>query len=44
MSELTIKTNNQYRELLSWYDLTEKEKFEFDYDNAEESSFFRYKK
>ena len=30
--------------MISWYDLTEKEKFEFDYDNAEESSFFRYKK
>jgi hypothetical protein len=43
-----IRTNNQPRELLSWFDLTEKEKAEFDwYSDFTETSapieFFRYK-
>ena len=42
-SSLTIKTNNQFRELLYWHELTEKEQTEFDYDGAEDSTFFRYK-
>jgi hypothetical protein len=42
---LEIKTNNQFREIIYWYDLTEKEKDELkdNYDTIEESSFFRYK-
>lgn len=47
MTEITIKTNNQPRELLSWFDLTEAEQKEFDYyDNPEEETgtdFFRYR-
>ena len=41
---ITIKTDNKWRNLLSWYELTEKEKAEFDWlenDNGED--FFRYK-
>ena len=41
---LTIKTNNQPREILSGFALTEKERAEFDYlENIDESSFFRYR-
>lgn len=42
---VTIITNNQYRELLNWWDLTEKEQNELkdSYDNVTESQFFRYK-
>lgn len=46
---MQIKTNNTPRLLLSWYELTEKEKQEFDYltdDTPEEdicNEFFRYK-
>lgn len=45
MSELTIKTNNQFRPLISGLDLTEKEKNDYDHLNFEEEgySFFRYK-
>ena len=43
MSELTIKTNGQYRPTLIWEDLTPKEQGEFDFTNKEESSYFRYK-
>ena len=42
-----IRTNNQPRELLSQFDLTEKEKAEFDYmddpENEAGIEFFRYK-
>jgi len=40
-----IKTDNRWRELLHWHDLTESEQVELkdNYDNIEESSFFRYK-
>ena len=38
---MKIKTNNQPRDILSWYDLTPAEQEEFDY--LEEGSFFRYK-
>lgn len=42
-----IRTNNQARPLLSWYELTDKEKAEFDYiENPEEETgldFFRFK-
>ena len=44
---IEIKTNNHWRELISWFDLSEKEKSDFDWiDDPEESGyeFFRYKK
>ena len=44
MSDITIKTNGQYRPILTWEDLTSKEQKEFDFTNKEESSYFRYKK
>ena len=42
---MIIKTNNQYRDILTWDELTTKEKKEIkdDYDSISESSFFRYK-
>ena len=40
---MTIRTNHQYREILTAYDLTEKELKEFDYLNDGEGSFFRYR-
>lgn len=46
MSELTVKTNNQPRDVLRWYDLTAKERAEFDYIDTEqkqdEAEFMRY--
>lgn len=39
---MKIKTNNQPREVLSWYDLTPAEQKEFDLEDGE-GSFFRYK-
>ena len=45
-NQITIKTNNQARDVLRSYDLTEKERLEFDYLDDEEiecASFFRYK-
>ncbi len=36
--EMEIKTNHQSRPLLDWWDLTEKEKKEFDYIDNEEDS------
>ena len=45
-NQITIKTNNQVRDVLRSYDLTEKERAEFDYLDDEEiecASFFRYK-
>jgi hypothetical protein len=46
--QITIKTNNQARDVLRSYDLTEKERAEFDYieginDADCFASFFRYK-
>ena len=40
---MKIKTNNQPRAILSWYDLTPAEQKEFDYLEEGEGSFFRYK-
>lgn len=43
---MQIITNNQPRPIISWYELTEKEKQAFDYLTEEDvsySSFFRYK-
>ncbi len=47
MSELTIKTDYKWKNFLYGYELTEKEKTEFDWMNAEEldtGNFFRYHK
>jgi len=44
--QITIKTNNQARDVLRSYDLTEKERAEFDYLDEEQiewASFFRCK-
>jgi len=42
---MKITTNNQYRPILQWSDLTEEEQdFRYGiYDGVEESSFFEYK-
>ena len=41
---MKIKTNNQPRDILTWYDLTPAEQKEFDYlEEGEGSFFFRYK-
>lgn len=44
---MNIKTNNRPRDVLYWWNLTEKEKAEFDYLGTEASkndaTFFRYK-
>lgn len=40
---MEIITNNQERAIVSWYDLTDIEREWFDWEGAEESSFFRYK-
>lgn len=40
---MQIITNNQYRPLLDWYELTDKEQADFDYDGADEGSYFMYK-
>ena len=42
---MQVITNNVPREILTWFDLTEKERAEFDYFKPEEEvgSFFRYK-
>lgn len=40
---MKIKTNNQPRDILTWYDLTPAERKEFDYLEEGEGSFFRYK-
>ena len=45
-NQITITTNNQARDVLRSYDLTEKERNEFDYLDEEQiewASFFRYK-
>ena len=40
---MQIKTNNQPRDLIFWYDLTEKEKADFDYIEDGQFTGFRYK-
>ena len=40
---MKIVTNNQPRDILTWYDLTPAEQKEFDYLEEGEGSFFRYK-
>lgn len=44
---LTVTTNHVPRDVISWYELTDVERSEFDYLNTEErqdeSTFFRYK-
>lgn len=40
---MQIITNNHYRNLLYWEELTGKEKKDFTYDGVEESSFVRYR-
>ena len=41
---MKIKTNNQPRDILTWYDLTPAEQKEFDYfDPVNIGNFFRYK-
>ncbi len=42
---MNIKTNNHYRPILYWHELTQKEQDEYKdaYDDVEESSFFRYR-
>jgi hypothetical protein len=43
MSEITIRTNGQYRPVLCWEDLTVKEQGEYDIETFYNSSFFRYR-
>ena len=44
MTTLTIKTNNQYREILTGYDVPSKFHDDFDYmDDITEGTFFKYK-
>lgn len=40
---MIITTNNQPREILTWYDLTLDEQKDFDYLEEGDGSFFRYK-
>lgn len=40
---MKIVTNNQSRDILSWWELTPKEQKEFDYLDEGDGSFFRYK-
>ena len=42
---MKIITNNNYRPIIYWHELTESEQSEFSdlYDDVEESSFFRFK-
>jgi hypothetical protein len=44
MSELKIITNNRPRDLLYWWDLTDKERAQFDYYTEDDgATFFRYR-
>ena len=49
MSDLTITCNYQFRDVLYWYQLTEKEQKEFDYmltsdaRSTDDGCFFRYR-
>ena len=40
---MEIRTNWLSRPILGWHELTAKEKREFDWEGADESSFFRYR-
>jgi hypothetical protein len=40
---MNIITNNQPRDVVTYYDLTDSEKKEFDWGGAEECGYFRYK-
>ena len=43
---MKVKTNNHYRPVLSWHELTDKEQNEYcdAYEDVENSTFFRYRK
>jgi hypothetical protein len=47
MTGLTITTNNQPRDIVYWFELTDKEQSEFDYldtaDRQDSGAFFRYR-
>jgi len=43
MSEITIRTNGQYRPVLCWENLTVKEQGEYDIETFYNDSFFRYR-
>lgn len=44
MQQLTIKTNSQWRPIIYGYELTEKERKEFDWiSDIDNASFFKYK-
>lgn len=47
MGHLTIRTNNQPRDILYWHELTEKEQADFDYldsdERQEQANFVRYR-
>jgi hypothetical protein len=46
MAELKIKTNNVARDVLRWWDLTDKERAEFDYIDdvkQDDAEFVRYR-
>ena len=40
---MQIITNHQYRPILEWYQLSAKEQDDFDYEGADEGSYFKYK-
>lgn len=40
---MNIVTNNHYRQLISWDDLTPKEQEDFDFSDKKQSDYFRYK-
>tara|TARA_R110000772_G_scaffold68730_4_gene152299 strand:+ start:2858 stop:3148 length:291 start_codon:yes stop_codon:yes gene_type:complete len=41
---LTIQTNNHYRETIDWFDIPDKVKPDFDYlDDPEQANFFKYR-
>ena len=40
---MEIKTNNQWRELLSYWELSAAQRTDFDYNGADEGSYFMYK-
>jgi asparagine N-glycosylation enzyme membrane subunit Stt3 len=42
-TELTIITNKHYRPLLDWCELSKKDRAYFDWDGAEEDTYFKYK-
>lgn len=43
MTNLTIKTNNHFRPVIYWDELTTKEQEEYEYLTEEGGSFFRYR-